>query len=64
MAAIDLDAERTADAVEIIVRPGFGRPAMSFTTTHFEALTGRKPTSLRQLFEANKAALLAAPAAR
>ncbi len=46
------------------VRPGFGRPAMSFTTSHFEDLTGRKPTSLRQLFEANKAALLAPPAAR
>jgi hypothetical protein len=37
---------------------------MSFTTTHFEELTGREPTSLRQLFEANKAALLAPPAAR
>jgi NAD(P)H dehydrogenase (quinone) len=45
------------------VRPGFGRPAMSFTTSHFEDLTGRKPTSLRTLFEANKAALLAPPPA-
>jgi NAD(P)H dehydrogenase (quinone) len=44
------------------MRPGFGRPAMAFTTTHFEELTGRKPTSLRQLFEANKAALLTPPA--
>jgi NAD(P)H dehydrogenase (quinone) len=46
------------------VRPGFGRPAMSFTTTHFEELTGRKPTSLRQVFEQNQAALLAPPASR
>jgi NAD(P)H dehydrogenase (quinone) len=46
------------------VRPGFGRPAMAFTTPHFEALTSRKPTSLRELFEANKAALLSAPAGR
>jgi NAD(P)H dehydrogenase (quinone) len=45
------------------VRPGGGRPAMSFTTSHFEDLTGRKPTSLRTLFEANKAALLAPPPA-
>ena len=44
------------------VRPGFGRPAMAFTTTHFEELTGRKPTSLRQLLEANKTALLTPPA--
>jgi NAD(P)H dehydrogenase (quinone) len=44
------------------VRPGFGRPAMAFTTSHFEELTGLKPTSLRQLFEANKPALLTPPA--
>jgi hypothetical protein len=37
---------------------------MAFTTTHFEELTGRKPTTLRALFEANKAALLAPPATR
>jgi NAD(P)H dehydrogenase (quinone) len=59
----------TGKPIEVVqggadVRPGFGRPAMSFTTTHFEELTGRKPMSLRQLFEANKAALLAPPAAR
>ena len=41
------------------------RPARDgFTTSHFEELTGRKPTSLRELFEANKAALLTPPAAR
>jgi len=59
----------TGKPIEVVqggadVRPGFGRPAMAFTTTHFEELTGRKPTSLRELFEANKAALLAPPAAR
>lgn len=37
---------------------GFGRPAMSFTTTHVEDLTGRPPTSVRALFEAEKEALL------
>jgi NAD(P)H dehydrogenase (quinone) len=46
------------------VRPGFGRPAMAFTTSHFQDLTGRAPTSLRTLFEANKDALLRPPAAR
>jgi NAD(P)H dehydrogenase (quinone) len=45
-------------------RPGFGRPAMAFTPTHFEDLTGRNPTTLRALFEANKAALLTPPATR
>jgi NAD(P)H dehydrogenase (quinone) len=59
----------TGKPIEVVqggaeVRPGFGRPAMAFTTTHFEELTGRKPTSLRELFEANKAALLTPPAAR
>jgi NAD(P)H dehydrogenase (quinone) len=59
----------TGQPIEVVqggadVRPGFGRPAMAFTTTHFEELTGRKPTSLRELFEANKAALLTPPAAR
>ena len=59
----------TGKPIEIVqgdadVRPGFGRPAMSFTTSHFEELTGRKPTSLRELFAANKAALLTPPAAR
>ncbi len=39
-------------------RPGFGREAMAFTTTHFKDLTGREPTSVRALFEANKGALL------
>jgi NAD(P)H dehydrogenase (quinone) len=59
----------TGKPIEVVqggpdVRPGFGRPAMAFTTTHFEELTGRKPTSLKQLFEANKAALLTPPAPR
>jgi NAD(P)H dehydrogenase (quinone) len=59
----------TGKPIEVVqggadVRPGFGRPAMAFTTTHFEDLTGRKPTSLRELFEANKSALLTPPAAR
>jgi hypothetical protein len=45
-------------------RPGFGRPAMAFTTTHFKELTGREPTSVRALFTANKDKLLAPPAAR
>jgi NAD(P)H dehydrogenase (quinone) len=57
----------TGKPIEVVqggadVRPGFGRPAISFTTSHFEDLTGRKPTSLRVLFEANKAALLTPPA--
>jgi NAD(P)H dehydrogenase (quinone) len=59
----------TGKPIEVVqggadTRPGFGRPAMAFTTTHFEELTGRKPTSLRELFEANKPALLAPPAPR
>jgi NAD(P)H dehydrogenase (quinone) len=43
-------------------RPGFGRPEMAFTTTDFEELTGRRPTTVRALFAANKATLLTAPA--
>ena len=39
-------------------RPGFGRPAMTLVTSHFEDLTGRAPTSVRALFEANEATLL------
>jgi NAD(P)H dehydrogenase (quinone) len=42
-------------------RPGFGREAMAFTTSHFKELTGREPTSVRALFEANKGALLGTP---
>ena len=59
----------TGKPIEVVqggadVRPGFGRPAMSFTTSHFEDLTGRKPTSVRTLFEANKeSAADAAPGA-
>jgi hypothetical protein len=37
---------------------------MSFTTSHFEDLTGRAPTSVRTLFEASKDALLTLPAPR
>jgi NAD(P)H dehydrogenase (quinone) len=40
-------------------RPGFGRPAMSFTTSHFQDVVGRAPTGVRALLEANKDALLA-----
>ena len=43
-------------------RAGFGRPEMAFTTTHFEQLTGRRPTTVRELFQANKATLLTPPA--
>jgi NAD(P)H dehydrogenase (quinone) len=39
-------------------RAGFGRPEMAFTTTHFEELTGRKPTTVRELFRENRATLL------
>jgi NAD(P)H dehydrogenase (quinone) len=65
--AAAIAASVTGKPIEVVqggadVRPGFGRPAMAFTTSHFEELTGRKPTSLRQLFEANKAALLTPPA--
>lgn len=42
-------------------RPGFGRPQMAFTTMHFEQLTGRRPTTVRELFAANKATLLTPP---
>ena len=59
----------TGKRIEVVqggadTRAGFGRPAMSFTTSHFEQLTGRKPTSLRTLFEASKTALLTPPAPR
>jgi NAD(P)H dehydrogenase (quinone) len=43
-------------------RAGFGRPEMAFTTTHFEQLTGRRPTTLRELFQANRTTLLTPPA--
>ena len=45
-------------------RPGFGREAMNFTTSHFQDLTGRTPTSVRTLFEQNKERLLTPPAPR
>lgn len=40
-------------------RPGFGRPAMSVTTSHFEELVGRAPTGVTDFFRANRDALLA-----
>ena len=43
-------------------RPGFGRPAMAFTTAHFKELTGREPTSVRAFFTANTDRLLTPPA--
>jgi NAD(P)H dehydrogenase (quinone) len=45
-------------------RPGFGREAMAFTTSHFKDVTGREPIDVRSLFAANKAALLTPPAPR
>ena len=59
----------TGKPIEVVqggpdARPGFGREAMSFTTSHFQDLTGRAPTSVRTLFEQNKDALLRPPAPR
>ena len=45
-------------------RPGFGRPAMAFTSKDFKQLTGREPTSVRELFAANREKLLTPPAPR
>jgi NAD(P)H dehydrogenase (quinone) len=55
----------TGKPIEVVqggadARPGFGRPAMSVTTSHFEELTGRAPVSVQSLFEANRDALLGA----
>ena len=57
----------TGKTIEVVqgdasTRPGFGRPAMAFTTTHFKELTGREPTSVRAFFTANKDKLLTPPA--
>lgn len=57
----------TGKPIEVVqggadARPGFGRPAMSVTTTHFEDVTGRAPMSVRELFEANRDALLGSAA--
>jgi NAD(P)H dehydrogenase (quinone) len=59
----------TGKPIEVVqggaeTRPGFGRPAMAFTTTDVLDLTGRPPTSVRELFQANRDALLAAPPSR
>ena len=59
----------TGKPIEVVqggadARPGFGREAMSFTTSHFQDLTGRAPTSVRTLFEQNRDALLRPPAPR
>jgi uncharacterized protein YbjT (DUF2867 family) len=56
----------TGKKIEVVqggpsTRPGFGREAMAFTTTHFKDVTGREPMNVVALFEANKAALLAPP---
>jgi len=45
-------------------RPGFGRPAMAFTSKDFKQITGREPTSVRELFTASREKLLTPPAAR
>jgi NAD(P)H dehydrogenase (quinone) len=55
-------SDMTGEAVEVSqggpdTRPGFGRPAMAFTTTHFEGLTGRPPMNARAFFAANRDAL-------
>jgi NAD(P)H dehydrogenase (quinone) len=62
-ATAEAAARVTGRPIEVVqggpdTRPGFGRPAMAFVTTHFEGLTGRAPTSVRELFEANRTALL------
>ncbi len=56
-------SEVTGKAITVVhggadTRPGFGRPEMAFTTMDFEQLTGRKPTTLRELLQANRATLL------
>ena len=37
--------------------PPFALPALAFVSSDFETLTGRRPTSVRELLEANKNAL-------
>jgi hypothetical protein len=59
----------TGKAIDVVqggseTRPGFGRPQMAFTTMHLEQLTGRRPTTVRELFAANKTTLLTPPRAR
>jgi NAD(P)H dehydrogenase (quinone) len=59
----------TGKPIEVVrggadARPGFGRPAMAFTTDHFEQLTGKAPTNVHAFFEANETALLTPPAPR
>jgi NAD(P)H dehydrogenase (quinone) len=59
----------TGKKIEVVqgdasTRPGFGRPAMAFTTMDFKELTGRAPTSVRAFFTANEQALLTPPAPR
>ncbi len=56
-------ADVTGKPVEVVqggadAKPGFGRPQMSFVSGDFRKLTGREPTSVRELFESHKAALL------
>jgi len=56
-------SEVTGKAITVVhggadTRPGFGRREMAFTTMDFEQLTGRKPTTLRELLQANRATLL------
>ena len=48
----------TGRAIEVVdggpdMRPGFGRPAMAFTTGDFEAVVGRPPVSAREFISAN-----------
>lgn len=38
--------------------PGFAIPSLSFTTNDFSTLTGREPTTLHELLEANREMLI------
>ena len=39
-------------------QPGFGSQTISVASTHVEEITGRRPTSVQELLEANRDALL------
>jgi len=47
-----------AGSGEVLPDPGFGGPAIAVTSNDVAKLTGRAPTTLRTLFEANRAQLL------
>ena len=59
--------EITGKPVKVAVRPGnpaFGSPKEGHVSTAIEQLTGKKPTSVRELLMANKDKLLVAPPPR